>query len=145
MNNIKAIAAASIIVASLSVSAYALSQSPSASRADDTTAPSVQEYTAPDASTVVTRDAATATQPEPTTPPMYGAPKPVAMPPAGSAASIPVPPTVGNAEPGDRVIPPCENEDSPNCYWDAATMGDGTGTSFINWDGVYYYPEGSGF
>jgi hypothetical protein len=38
-------------------------------------------------------------------------------------------------------LPPCVSEDSVNCYWDAARMGNGTGTSFVNIDGVYYYPE----
>lgn len=36
-------------------------------------------------------------------------------------------------------LPPCATEDSDNCYWNAATMGNGTGTSFINLDGVTYY------
>ena len=26
-----------------------------------------------------------------------------------------------------RTIPPCATEDSNNCYWDADTMGNGTG------------------
>lgn len=36
-------------------------------------------------------------------------------------------------------LPPCATEDSDNCYWNAARMGNGTGTSFINLDGVTYY------
>lgn len=28
-------------------------------------------------------------------------------------------------------IPPCATEDSTCCYWDAASMGDGNGLSFI--------------
>lgn len=29
------------------------------------------------------------------------------------------------------LLPPCEWEDSNNCYWDAANRGDGYGRSFI--------------
>lgn len=29
-------------------------------------------------------------------------------------------------------LPPCEYEDTANCYWDAQTFGNGIGTSFIN-------------
>jgi len=36
-------------------------------------------------------------------------------------------------------LPPCESEDSDNCYWDAARMGNGTGQSFISLEGVLYY------
>jgi hypothetical protein len=28
-------------------------------------------------------------------------------------------------------IPPCPTEDSDNCYWDAQTMGNGTGTDSV--------------
>lgn len=38
-------------------------------------------------------------------------------------------------------LPPCEQEDSENCYWDAARMGNGLGRSFVNIDGTYYYEE----
>lgn len=37
----------------------------------------------------------------------------------------------------------CATEDSDNCYWDASSHGNGEGTSFVNIDGVTYYPEGS--
>jgi hypothetical protein len=37
---------------------------------------------------------------------------------------------------------PCPVEDADNCYWDAARMGNGQGTSFITVDGVTYYPAG---
>ncbi len=40
-----------------------------------------------------------------------------------------------------RILTPCAEEDSHNCYWDAATMGNGTGTSFVDIDGVLYFPE----
>jgi hypothetical protein len=36
---------------------------------------------------------------------------------------------------------PCPTEDSADCYWNAATMGNGQGRSFVNIDGNYYYQE----
>lgn len=30
-------------------------------------------------------------------------------------------------------LPPCKTEDSTECFWDAQTMGNGTGQSFIAW------------
>lgn len=36
-------------------------------------------------------------------------------------------------------LPPCEFEDSINCYWDAETMGNGHGSSFENIDGQITY------
>lgn len=41
----------------------------------------------------------------------------------------------------EEVLPPCATEDSANCYWDADTQGDGTGTDFVDLDGTAYYPE----
>jgi hypothetical protein len=41
-------------------------------------------------------------------------------------------------------LPPCPTEDSDNCYWDAARMGNKQGTSFITLNGVTYYPETNG-
>lgn len=38
-------------------------------------------------------------------------------------------------------LPPCPVEDADDCYWDAARMGNGQGTSFVTIDGVTYYPE----
>lgn len=32
-------------------------------------------------------------------------------------------------------LPPCPTEDSANCYWDAQTMGNGHGSSFIDLGG----------
>ncbi len=29
-------------------------------------------------------------------------------------------------------VPPCEYEDSTNCYWNASTQGNGRGQSFID-------------
>lgn len=37
-------------------------------------------------------------------------------------------------------IAPCVVEDADNCYWDAALMGNGQGTSFVTLNGVTYYP-----
>lgn len=44
-----------------------------------------------------------------------------------------------DALPLDLTLPPCEFEDSVNCYWDAQSRGDGQGASFIDIDGVTYY------
>ena len=41
----------------------------------------------------------------------------------------------------EEVLPPCPTEDSANCYWDADTQGDWTGTDFVDLDGTAYYPE----
>lgn len=38
-------------------------------------------------------------------------------------------------------LPPCEVEDADNCYWDAATMGNGEGRSFVTIDGETTYTE----
>ena len=37
------------------------------------------------------------------------------------------------------VLPACPTEDSDMCAWDAATQGDGTGTSFVSLFGTAYY------
>lgn len=65
---------------------------------------------------------------------------PTVDPTPGSAPSIQVPDKV-IAEFPNLELPPCAQEDSQNCYWDATKMGNGEGTSFINWNGIYYYPE----
>jgi hypothetical protein len=44
-------------------------------------------------------------------------------------------------------VPACLQEDGSGqdlCYWDAQTMGNGQGMSFIVMDGKFYYLEGSG-
>lgn len=41
----------------------------------------------------------------------------------------------------DVTLVPCEQEDSDDCYWDAARFGNHEGTSFIRLDGITYYPE----
>ena len=48
-----------------------------------------------------------------------------------------------NHEPGEvyMILGPCPTEDSANCYWDATVSGNGQGTSFVDIDGVAYYPE----
>lgn len=35
-------------------------------------------------------------------------------------------------------FPPCATEDSLNCVWDASTMGNGTGSSFVDIGGTAY-------
>lgn len=39
----------------------------------------------------------------------------------------------------DSQLPPCEFEDSQNCYWDASERGNGVGNDFIDVDGVVTY------
>lgn len=36
-------------------------------------------------------------------------------------------------------LPPCEHEDSNNCYWNASTMGNGIGRSFTDIMGEVFY------
>lgn len=43
-------------------------------------------------------------------------------------------------------LPECATEDSINCFWDATTQGNGSGTSFATYQGhtlTYTVPEGS--
>lgn len=63
---------------------------------------------------------------------------PTITPAPGSAAAIHVPAAAIRAIYPDMTIPPCQHEDSHNCYWDAATRGDHKGTSFIDLDGKLY-------
>jgi hypothetical protein len=136
MNTLTRVAVATCTVAAVSVSIYALSQPVSVSRADD--APSLtQSYTAPDASSPVVRDTPTAT-PAPVVVQGSDTEPPTVPPSPDSAASIPLPPAVVESLP-DLTLVPCPTEDSHNCYWDASRMGNGTGTSFIDWNGVTYY------
>lgn len=39
--------------------------------------------------------------------------------------------TATGALTADR-LPPCPTEDSVQCYWDASTMGNGSGTDVVN-------------
>ncbi|MDR0285755.1 MAG: hypothetical protein LBI33_12845 [Propionibacteriaceae bacterium] len=39
----------------------------------------------------------------------------------------------------DSFLPPCEFEDSVNCFWDASARGNGAGADFVNLDGNIYY------
>lgn len=36
-------------------------------------------------------------------------------------------------------VPNCESEDDINCYWNAATSGNGSGQSFIDVNGTAIY------
>lgn len=38
-------------------------------------------------------------------------------------------------------LPPCEWEDSENCYWDAQKQGNGKGQSFIDFNGKIHQIE----
>jgi hypothetical protein len=38
-------------------------------------------------------------------------------------------------------VPPCAEEDSTDCYWDAASRGNGIGRSFVDIAGKVYYQE----
>jgi len=65
---------------------------------------------------------------------------------ASSDAAEPAPhPTVTvTASPEVKVVytlPECEEEDSRNCIWHADQSGNGEGVSFVDIDGVAYYPE----
>ena len=48
--------------------------------------------------------------------------------------------TLGVAITRPAVLPPCAEEDSTNCFWDAGTSGNGIGTDFIDFNGQVYYP-----
>jgi hypothetical protein len=50
-------------------------------------------------------------------------------------------PTPTPSESALAPLPPCEYEDSENCFWDAGEAGNGEGTSFVDIDGTPYYPE----
>lgn len=39
----------------------------------------------------------------------------------------------------DAMSTPCQFEDSSDCFWNAATMGNGEGSSFIDIAGIPYY------
>ena len=36
-------------------------------------------------------------------------------------------------------LPPCQEEDSTNCHWDASTRGNGQGASFVDLVGYVLY------
>lgn len=38
-------------------------------------------------------------------------------------------------------LPPCAQEDSTTCYWNAEQRGNGTGQSFIDIEGLYFTYE----
>jgi hypothetical protein len=90
---------------------------------------------------VIMADESRPTTPAPTSAAGHHVVHEVAVVP-GSVASIPVPRAAIAAVYPDLTIPPCATEDAANCYWDADSMGDGSGRSFITLSGVYYYaPE----
>ena len=45
----------------------------------------------------------------------------------------------GIAQAAGTPLPPCEFEDSANCYWDAEERSNGKGDSFVDIDGVAHY------
>ena len=47
--------------------------------------------------------------------------------------------------PAPVVLTPCQYEDSTTCYWDAQRMGNGTGQSFIDVDGITYEWDGTAY
>lgn len=49
------------------------------------------------------------------------------------------------AAPEAAYLPPCAEEDSDDCIWDASARGNGEGMSFIAYHGqVYYWEPASG-
>lgn len=42
-----------------------------------------------------------------------------------------------------ETLPPCPEEDSHNCAWDAGHSGNGVGTSFVDVHGSAYYADGT--
>lgn len=53
-------------------------------------------------------------------------------------------PSTGIGDPAfpDVTLTPCATEDSSDCYWNAATMGNGEGRSFVNLNGTRYVADG---
>ena len=39
------------------------------------------------------------------------------------------------------VLPPCSAEDQHNCYFDASTIGNGVGHSYVDLNGTLIYPK----
>lgn len=78
------------------------------------------------------------------------APSPEAMPdplpemvPLPEATETPSPaPDPAPIDPApEATLPPCEYEDSDNCFWDASERGNGYGCDFVTIDGVTTYGE----
>ena len=67
------------------------------------------------------------------------APAPTVAPASDSAAAIAVPADVLAKAGLTDGVPPCATEDSDDCYWDAPTMGNGHGRSFVVIDGHYFF------
>lgn len=59
-----------------------------------------------------------------------------------ASAATPTPTATAEATPTPSpTLPPCPTEDSDNCYWDAQTMGNGEGQSFVTQDGETTYVD----
>lgn len=68
----------------------------------------------------------------------------VAPEPTVNPEDVPTPPveTVAvDPEPVAQALPPCAEEDSTDCFWDAQTMGNGQGRSFENVGGEIRYTD----
>jgi hypothetical protein len=59
----------------------------------------------------------------------------------GSLAGFAFGTLVGSPEPGTNPLPGCATEDSTNCYWDSSQHGNGSGLSFVDINGIAYYPN----
>lgn len=67
------------------------------------------------------------------------------LPDADTLPAAPVAPPAASSAPAATpgalptyTLPPCPTEDSDDCYWDAARMGNGQGTSFVSLQGITY-------
>lgn len=115
--------------------AYAPDVAPDAVSTDTVPAPVPAPATTPDALTerpVYSVDTKHDTTPRPdSVPVIMPTPDAPATPTPTPTPDAPVFPTYS--------VGPCATEDATDCYWDAARMGNGVGTSFVNIGGVYYY------
>ena len=149
MNTFTRIAASCTIVASVAVALYAFSQSPAASHAEDEQLTSTQTVTTPSAEPApVQRDTPDVVVPiVPDAPVVVPATPTNDQPPAYGPGTVPGHDNMagGPGLPAVQLptlsLPPCPTEDSSDCYWDAAKMGNGQGVSFVNINGVSYYAQ----
>lgn len=51
-------------------------------------------------------------------------------------------PYIADAPASQATLRPCATEDSSDCYFNGYTMGNKTGRSFLNIDGMLYYTDG---
>jgi hypothetical protein len=85
--------------------------------------------------------AATAVSPATAAP--TAAPKPVPTATATAAPETLAKPLNSVAtDDGALYLPPCAEEDSHNCYWNAKVAGNGHGESFLDWHGQTVYNDG---